>query len=188
MDSPSKDLDHLLNAWSAGDPQAANDLMELVYRELRRLAHHYLQGERADHTLQPTALVHELYLKLFSATPIPLKDRGHFLAVAATQLRRIIVDYARNQHAQKRGGARNQIPFEEVPPMFIAATDVRLLDLDRALGELEQLDARAARVVELRYFAGLTEKETAEALDIAPATVKRDWEFARSWLLIQLGG
>ncbi len=175
----------LLNAWSAGDEAAGNQLIAVVYQELRRLAAHYLQDERPGQTLQPTALVHELYLKLFSNEPVAWHDRGHFLAVAARQLRRIIVDHARSQHAQKRGGLQPTISIEDAPEVGVGA-DSRVLELDEALERLAQLDPRSARVVKLRYFGGLTESEIGRVLEISPATVKRDWEFARAWLLKEM--
>jgi RNA polymerase sigma factor (TIGR02999 family) len=185
VSSESKSVTALLNAWSAGDEAAGNELIAAVYHELRRLAASYLKDERPDHTLQPTALVHELYLKLFSGEPIEWRDRGHFLAVAARQLRRLIVDYARNQRAEKRGGSQRKTSIEDAPQIGITL-DSRVVELDQALERLEKLDNRAARVVELRYFGGLTESETGETLQISLATVKRDWEFGRSWLLNEL--
>jgi RNA polymerase sigma factor (TIGR02999 family) len=185
MASPSQSVTHLLNAWSAGDEAAGRALIEVVYAELRRLAAHYMQDERPDHTLQPTALVHELYLKLFSSQPIEWQNRGHFLAVAAKQLRHMVVDYARNQKAQKRGGPLGKIALEAAPDQTVAM-DHRVLDLDQALEHLAKLDARAAQVVELRYFGGLTDSEVAATLEISVATVKRDWEFARTWLLKEI--
>jgi len=176
---------HLLNNWGSGDEAAGQELIEIVYKELRRLAAHYLKTERPDHTLQPTALVHELYIKLFSTEPVEWKDRGHFLAVAARQLRNIVIDYARVQHAQKRGGAQRKLSLEDLGEVGVVI-DARVLEVDRALEKLSQLDERAAKVVELRYFGGLTEGEAAQALDISIATVKRDWEFARTWLLSQM--
>ncbi len=185
MSAESKDVTTLLNAWSAGDEEAGNELITVIYRELRRLAAHYLQAERTDHTLQPTALVHELYVKLFSAEPVEWRNRGHFLAVAARQLRHIIVDYAREQNAQKRGGPGGKISLEVAPEIGVSV-DGRVVDLDLALERLAELDSRAAQVVELRYFGGLTEKEVGDELKISLATVKRDWDFARSWLLKEL--
>ena len=135
--------------------------------------------------MQPTALVHELYLKLFSAEPLHLHDREHFLAVAARQLRHIVVDYARNKHAQKRGGAQGTISLDAAHGLAVPV-DARVLDLDQALARLETLDSRAAQVVELRFFGGLTDDEVGKTLGISLATVKRDWDFARSWLLNQL--
>jgi len=187
MDTQPGRITQLLNAWGKGDQAAGNEILTLVYQELRRLAAYYMQGERPEHTLQPTALVHELYLKIFAAEPIEWRDRGHFLAVAARQLRHILVDYARNQHASKRGGLQRKIPLDDAPELGVTLDD-RITELDELLDRLAGLDARAAQVVEMRYFGGLTEAETAAALDISPATVKRDWEFARSWLLKEMQG
>lgn len=175
----------MLTAWREGDQGAGNELIGIVYQELRRLAAHYLQAERPDHTLQATELVHELYLKLFAAEPVELQNREHFLALAARQLRRIIVDYARTKHAQKRGGLQSTVSLDEAAP-FAIPTDGRILDLDLALGRLETLDPRAAHVVELRYFGGLTDGEVAQTLGVSIATVKRDWDFARTWILSQM--
>jgi RNA polymerase sigma-70 factor, ECF subfamily len=180
-----KDVSAMLSAWGAGGQDAGNELIGIVYQELRRLAAFYLQTERRDHTLQPTELVHELYLKLFSSQPLQLQDREHFLALAARQLRRIVVDYARNKHAQKRGGLMDKISLDDALP-FAVPTDSRVVGLDEALQRLEKLDPRSAQVVELRFFGGLTEDEVAKTLSISPATVKRDWDFARSWLLSQM--
>ncbi len=175
----------MLSAWRAGNQDAGNELIGVVYLELRRLAAHYLNSERPNHTLQATELVHELYLKLFSNEPVQLQDREHFLALAARQLRHIIVDYARSKQAQKRGGSQGTISINDALPSAIP-TDQRVVDLDDALRRLETLDARAAHVVELRFFGGLTDEEVARTLSISPATVKRDWDFARSWLSSQM--
>ena len=180
-----KDVSAKLSAWGQGDQTAGNELIGMVYQELRRLASYYLPSERGDHTLQPTALVHELYLKLFAGEPLQLQDREHFLAVAARQLRHIVVDYARSKHAQKRGGPQGAISLDEAHGLAVP-TDSRVIDLDRALARLESLDSRAAQVVELRFFGGLTDEEAGKTLKISPATVKRDWDFARSWLLNQM--
>jgi RNA polymerase sigma factor (TIGR02999 family) len=180
-----KDVTAILAAWGEGNQEAGNELMGIVYQELRRLAAHYLKSERGDHTLQPTALVHELYLKLFSTEPVQLHGREHFLAVAARQLRHIVVDYARNRSAQKRGGPQASISLDQAHGLAIPA-DSRVVDLDRALGRLEKLDSRAAQVVELKFFGGLTDDEVGKTLGISLATVKRDWDFARSWLLNQM--
>ncbi len=184
-DPEPKDVSAILNAWGKGDQGAGEELIGIVYQELRRLAAHYLVSERPGHTLQPTALVHELYLKLFSTQPLHLHDREHFLAVAARQLRRIVVDYARNKHAQKRGGSQVTISLDAAHGLAVPV-DARVLDLDHALARLETLDSRAAQVVELKFFGGLTDDETGKTLGISLATVKRDWDFARSWLLNQL--
>jgi RNA polymerase sigma factor (TIGR02999 family) len=180
-----KDVSAMLTAWGQGDQAAGNKLIEIVYQELRRLAAYYLQSESGGHTLQATALVHELYLKLFSAGPAQLNDREHFLAVAARQLRHIVVDHARSKYAQKRGGLQGKISLDDASA-FAVPTDGRILDLDEALQRLEKLDARASQVVELRFFGGLTDDEVAKTLSISPATVKRDWDFARTWLLSQM--
>jgi RNA polymerase sigma factor (TIGR02999 family) len=187
MASPSPpSVTHLLNAWSAGDEAAGQALIEIVYKELRRMAARYMQDERTDHTLQPTALVHELYVKLFSSHPITFRNRGHFFAVAARQLRHLVVDYARSEGAQKRGGAQVKVALDDVPDQILVL-DQRILDLDQALERFSRLDARSAQVIELHYFAGLTHAEIAETLEVSVATVKRDWEFARSWLLKEIG-
>jgi RNA polymerase sigma factor (TIGR02999 family) len=150
------------------------------------MAQRHLRDERRGHTLQPTALVHELYLKLFQGEPIDWQNRTHFLAVAAQQLRRIVVNHARDRQAQKRGGKRLKVSLSEVNGLA-QPQDQDLLELDQALSRLEEVDARAPRVIELRFFAGLTEVEAAEALDISLATLKRDWAFGRAWLLRHLG-
>ncbi len=175
----------MLSAWSGGSREAGNELVGIVYHELRRLASCYLRNEPAGNTLQPTALVHELYLKLFSAEPLQLHDREHFLALAARQLRHIVVDHARNKHAQKRGGSLGAISLDDAHELEIPV-DGRVLHLDHALARLEKLDARAAQVVELKFFGGLTDEEVGKTLGISTATVKRDWDFARSWLFSEM--
>lgn len=185
MASPSQSVTQLLNSWTAGDEAAGRAVIEIVYRELRRLAGHYMQLERANHTLQPTAVVHELYLKLFSSEPMEWRDRGHFFAVAARQLRNIILDYARARKTEKRGGTHLRLALDDIPQIEVAI-DERVLDLDDALNRFAELDERAAQVVELRYFGGLTEGEIGEVLGISLATVKRDWDFARTWLLKEI--
>ena len=180
-----KDMPGLLKAWGDGDRAAGDELIGIVYKELRGLAAHYLQSERDGHTLQPTALVHELYLKLFSGHPTNINDREHFLALAARQLRHIVVDHARTRSAQKRGGPVATISLDQARGQAIPA-DGQVIDLDLALQRLEALDARSAQVVELRFFGGLTDVEVGKTLGISLATVKRDWDFARSWLLNQL--
>lgn len=156
------------------------DLVPLVYDELRRLAHHYMRGERPDHVLQTTALVNEAYLRLAGMSRMQWRDRTHFLAMAATQMRRILVDYARERNAGKRGSDLRVTAID-----LAAAIPDRGLDvtaLDTALGELARFDPQQARIVELRFFGGLTMEETAKALDISPATVGRDWVSAKAWL------
>jgi len=177
----------LLGLAGAGDERAAGDLLPLVYEELRGLADAYLRRERADHTLQPTALVHEAYLKLVDQTRVRWQDRTHFFAVAAMSMRRILINHARDRVRKKRGGDACRVSLSELAAPG-AMGDGALLELDGALTRLAELDARKARVVEHRYFAGLGVEETAELLGVSPATVKRDWEFARAWLLRAITG
>jgi RNA polymerase sigma-70 factor, ECF subfamily len=175
------DVTTLLDRWNAGDPEALKALIAEVYSELRRIAGHLLQQERADHTLQPTALVHEAYLRLTGLREMRIENRRHFYGAAAMAMRRILVDYARQRRAGKRGGDLQRAPLEEA---LNAPIDMRL-DFERLDEALEQLAAFApdkAKVVELRYFVGLSIQETSAVLEIAPATVKRHWTFARAWL------
>jgi RNA polymerase sigma factor (TIGR02999 family) len=180
------DVTRLLGRWQDGDPQALERLMELVYGELKAVAGGLLRDERAEHTLQPTALVHEAYLRLEGVRESRFENRRHFYGAAARCMRRVLVDHARRRNAHKRGGDRVQrIDLEAVPD---GAIDLRL-DFERLDGALDALQAVApvqAQVVELRYFAGLSIDETARALDLSPATVKRHWTFARAWLLREL--
>ncbi len=159
--------------------------MEVVYGELHQIAARQMRRERGEHTLQATALVHETYLRLFGSEPIDWQNRAHFFAVAAQQLRRVLVDHARRGRSEKRGGGQIKFSLDEMDGPVVDR-DERVLEIDQALARLESLDERAAKVVELRYFGGLSEKEAAEALGISVATLKRDWEFARTWLASQL--
>lgn len=182
----SHSITGLLEQWRAGDKGAANKLMELVYGELREIAAREMRREHGGHTLQTTALVHEVYLRLCgNSAPIEWKDRSHFFAVAARQLRRVLVDHARRVNSEKRGGDVVKVSLWESDGVGVAV-DGRLLAVDQALERLEALDARAAKVVELRYYGGLSEAATADALGISLATMKRDWNFARTWLTAQL--
>lgn len=181
-DSP-QNLTRLLQEWSDGRREALDAIIPLVYEELRRQAHHYLRRERAGHTLQTTALVNEAYLKLAGQNRIVWENRAHFFGIAANLMRRILVDHARTKHRKKRGGAAVDLPLEEA--FYIAATDeneVDLLALDDALTKLAEIDEQPARIVELRFFSGLSIAETADVLEISPATVKRDWQMAKAWL------
>lgn len=177
------DVTRLLHAWRAGESDALEQLTPLVYQELRRLAHRYMRGERADHVLQTTALVHEAYMRLVDLE-LGFQDRVHFYAVAARLMRRVLVDLARERDAQKRGGDAVVLPLEEAlvgdVPGRVPETDILALDL--ALRELAEFDARKARVVELRFFGGLTIDETAEVLEVGHATVERDLKLAKAWL------
>lgn len=177
----------LLREWGAGDPGAPDLLMPLVYDRLRQLARRHLARERAGHTLQPTALVHETYLRLAGHHRIHWQDRGHFLALAATTMRRVLVSHARARLAEKRGGGGSAASLEDVREPAAERAE-ELVALDDALGALAGLDDRQARVVELRYFGGLTVEETAAVLGVSPATVKLDWSLARAWLRRELAG
>lgn len=184
MDRPEEEITILLQRWAEGDRNAGEQAIDRVYAELRRLAAHYLRQERASHTLQPTALVHEIYLRL-EGKDIRWADRKHFFVVAAGQMRRILVDHARARQAEKRGGAEIRVPLRDADRPELPR-DADLLALDEALESLKELDARAAAAVELRFFGGFSEPEAASILDISVATLKRDWEFARAWLLRRL--
>ena len=179
------ELTRLLAAYRNGDQEAAAELIPLVYQELRQLARHHLRQERADHTLQPTALVHEVYLRLFGERTVEYQNRGHFFLIAARQMRRILVDHARAHHAARRSGDLIKVSLEE-----LAETPQEIKQdwaaLDEALADLERLHPRTSQVIELRFFGGLTEQETAAVLGISVATVRRDWEFAKVWLYSQL--
>ena len=172
----------LLKELKLGNKDALGRLIPLVYRELRLRAAQYLQAERTGHTLQPTALVHELYLRLVQQDHADWKDRAHFLAVAAQLMRRILVDYARARAAAKRDGMATRIEIAGFELSGEAPRTEEILAVDEALDRLAELDPQQARVVELRYFAGLTVEETAEAVGISPRTVKRDWAMASAWL------
>lgn len=180
-DSGQHDVTHLLRRWASGEEAALHELIEVVYPELRRIASRYLQG-RSGQTLQSTALVHEAYLRLAGRQPMDWTDRSHFFAVAARIIRGILVDHYRAQHAGKRGGETGKEPLSESIPAPAGSDVIDLLDLDAALHELERLDPQQARIVELRYFAGLSIEETAHVLNISPATVKRDWLVAKAWI------
>jgi len=184
-DSDSHAITGLLDRWRGGDPEAASQLMDLVYGELHRIAAHEMRREHGEHTLQTTAVVHEAYLRICRSEPIDWQDRAHFYAVAAQQLRRVLVDHARRVHSEKRGGDVVKLSLWDSDGPAIGI-DERVLVVDQALGRLELLDPRAAKVVELRFFGGLSEAEAAEALQISVATLKRDWEFAKTWLTGQL--
>ena len=181
----TKEVTVFLKAWSDGDRAAADSLLQLVYKEMRKLAASYLQKQRPDHTLQPTALVHEAYLKLIDTSEINWQDRAHFFAVAAQTMRNILVDHARKVNADKRGGDAQKIQLDEAVGLS-KKQDVDLIDLDECLTKLAQQDEKQSRIIELRFFGGLTIEETAEVLKISPATVKREWAMARAWLFRQM--
>ena len=174
----------VLADWANRDPAARDQLVPIVYEELRRLAHHYMRGEREGHTLQTTALVNEVYLRLAGIDSMQWRDRAHFFAMAATLMRRVLVDYARQRAREKRGAGVSVTSLDENAVAPQPAVDV--VALDEALERLAAVDPQQSRVVELRFFAGLSVKETAEALGISPATVKRDWATAKLWLYNEL--
>jgi RNA polymerase sigma factor (TIGR02999 family) len=171
----------LLQQWSHGENTALAELIPLVYEELRRLAHRYMEGERPDHTLQTTALVNEAYLRLADQTNPNWQSRAHFFAVAARGMRRILVSYARSNRAQKRGGGAARIELDEAA-ILSPEQSKEIVDLHEALERLGTLDSRKAQVVELKYFAGLNHDEIAEVMKISAVTVRRDWVFAKAWL------
>ena len=184
-DAPGPEpISQLLAEWANHDPGARDRLVPVVYEELRRLAHHYMRGERESHTLQTTALVNEAYLRLAGVDGLRWRDRAHFFAMAATLMRRVLVDYARQRGRDKRGAGVSVISLDENAIAPQPAVDV--VALDEALERLATVDPQQGRVVELRFFAGLSVEETAEALGVSPATVKRDWATAKLWLYNEL--
>ncbi len=182
--SEAQEVTRLLQNLNAGDTQAADALVPLVYSELRKLAAHYLKSEREGHTLQPTALVHEAFLKLVEQETA-WQNRNHFFAMAANLMRRILVDYARAYKAEKRGGAAEKVSLEDAF-IFVKEKPAETIALDEALEELAKIDARRAKVVELKFFGGLQTEEIAEVLGVHPNTVLRDWNLARAWLKTQM--
>lgn len=184
-DAIASDVTELLSAWRGGDPDAFERLLPAVYDDLRRVARGHLRRERSGHTLQATALVHESYVRLIGQRAVPWQSRAHFLAVAARSMRRILVEHARKKHAAKRGGDAVTLSLDEA----LDAADVReveLVALDDALETLAELAPRQARIVELRFFGGMTVPEAAEVLEVSPATVKLDFQMAKAWLYQQL--
>jgi RNA polymerase sigma factor (TIGR02999 family) len=177
-------ISQLLAAWGNKDATAREQLIPIVYQELRRLAQHYMRGERAAHTLQATALVNEVYMRLVGIEKVQWRDRAHFLAMAATLMRRVLVDYARLRKREKRGAGISVVSLDE--NVVAPQPDVDVIALDEALERLATLDPQQSRVVELRFFAGLSVEETAEVIGISPATVKRDWATAKLWLYNEL--
>jgi RNA polymerase sigma-70 factor, ECF subfamily len=181
----SQQVTDLLQAWSDGDETALERLMPLVYDELHRLAKRYMRRERSGHTLQPTALINEAYLRLIERSHTRWENRAHFFAISAQLMRQILVDFARSRRSRKRGGEEFQVSLGEALAVPVKR-DTDLVALDDALRALAAIDERKSRIVELRFFGGLSEEETAEALKISPATVRRDWKVAKVWLLHEL--
>jgi RNA polymerase sigma factor (TIGR02999 family) len=180
MESP-QEVTQLLQAWRRGDNAALEKLVPLVYDELHRLAHRYMHREWANNTLQTTALVHEAYVRLIDASQVDWKNRAHFFSLSAGVMRRILVEFARSRDSQKRGGEARKVSLDE-EALFSPEPSEDLIALDGALNALAAFDQRKARVVELRFFGGMTEEETAEALEISTDTVLRDWKSAKLWL------
>lgn len=182
LSASSHDVTQLLKAWSAGDEAALDKLVPLVYRELHRAARRYMAGERSEHTLQTTALINEAYLRLVDFQHISWRNRAQFFGICAQLMRRILVDFARARGSQKRGGDGSHLPLDET---LIVSSEPRadLIALDDALKNLAAFDERKSRVIELRFFGGLSVQETAEVLRVSPETVKRDWRLAKVWLL-----
>jgi RNA polymerase sigma-70 factor (ECF subfamily) len=188
MDTPSvspQRVTQLLADWTHGDDAAFGKLTPLVYEELRRLAHHYMGGQRPDHTLQATALVHEAYLRMADQTSPNFTNRSHFFAVAAQAMRQILVNYAKASRSQKRGGGALKVELDETALISPEQT-TEILDLHEALERLATLDSRKARIVELKYFGGLNHDEIAEVMKVSTVTVRRDWVFAKAWLYSEL--
>ena len=185
--SSTHEVTQLLKAWTAGDQEALEKLTPLVYQQLHRVAQRHMARQRPGHTLQTTALVNEAYLRLVDCAQINWQDRAHFFAVSAQLMRRILIDFARSRGYQKRGGNAPHLSLEEDAPSLCFEPDANLVALDDALKALAEVDARKSRVVELRFFGGLSIEETAEVLGVSAETVGRDWKLAKMWLLQELG-
>jgi len=187
MSEPSPhEITQLLQAWSDGSQEALDKLSPFVYEELHRLARHYMRGERRDHTLQTTELINEAYLRLIDWKNVRWQNRAHFFGVAAQMMRRILVDFARSRRYAKRGGDGCRVSLSEAA--VVAEQSADFVALDEALQSLAEIDPRKSRIVELRFFGGLSVEETAEVLKISPRTVMRDWTLAQAWLYRELGG
>lgn len=183
----SDDITQVLSEYEAGSEEAMARLIPVVYAELRRLAEQFLHAERRDHTLQPTALVHEVFLKLSGQQNVEWRNRAHVFGVAALAMRRILTDYARSHVSKKRGGRRRKLTLQDAQDPH-NSPDIDLLALDEALSELAEIDAQQCHIVEYRFFAGLTIEETAKVMGISPATIKREWSLARAWLHRAISG
>lgn len=186
---PAQNVTAMLNAWRGGDTVVLDRLMPILYEELKRIARHYMRGERPDHTLQSGALVNEAYLRLVDVRFVEWRDRVHFFALAAQMMRRVLVDHARSKGYHKRGGGAKKVEIDEtmaLSPGPSASAMPELVDLDEALTALAEKDPRKARLVELRFFAGLNVEETAEVLQVSEQTVLRDWKLSKAWLMRRL--
>lgn len=186
MSAPAN-VTQLLAAWCHGDQTAFNQLVPLVHDELRRVARHYMRGERVNHTLQPTALVNEAYLRLIDYRHVEWRNRAHFIAIASQAMRHLLVDHARTKRREKRGGGRIFVTLDEAATQA-AERSAEVVALDEALARLFTIDERKSRVVELRYFGGLSNEEIAEVLKVSVNTVVRDWSLARAWLRREMSG
>jgi RNA polymerase sigma factor (TIGR02999 family) len=186
MSEESTSVTQLLKAWSGGDQEALAELTPRVYLELRRIAAGYMRREAAGNTLPATALVHEVFLRLVEVDGVSWQDRAHFFAVSANMMRRILVDRARAKGMGKRGGGALHVNLEDVPELALGSRSREIVAVDEALDALAQIDPRKAKVIELRFFGGLSVEETAEVLKISPQSVMRDWKMARAWLLTEL--
>jgi RNA polymerase sigma factor (TIGR02999 family) len=186
-DPQASETTHLLRAWAGGDQAALGRLTPHVYRELRRIAGNFMRNENPGRSIQATALVHEAYLKLIDVDNVDWQHRAHFYAVAAQMMRHILLDAARKRATSKRGGHVEQVNLDEIPDIG-GGRDGQLIALDDALTRLGEIDPRKARVIELRFFGGLSVEETASVLSVSPDTVMRDWRLARAWLLSEMGG
>jgi len=181
-DAVKPNITQMLHEWSSGKAEVMNELLPLIYDELHKRAAAYLRRERPNHTLQATALVHEAYLKLIDQRDDSWQNREHFFAIAAQAMRRILIDHAKNRHRRKRGGSNEDLPLEEALLAAADETNVDLIALDEAMAKLAKLDPQQERIVELRYFGGLSLDEAASALGISRATAARDWQVAKAWL------
>ena len=182
----TQDITGILRAWHDGNREALDTLLPIVYDELRRQAHRYLRNERKGHSLQTTGLIHEAYLRLTEQRSIEWESRTQFFGIASNLMRQILVDYAKAKHRLKRGGKADNLPLEEAFLVTTGETDIDLLAMDEALNRLAEMDEQQSRIVELRYFSGLSIEETAEVLSISASTVKRDWNVAKAWLKHEL--
>ena len=187
INQSAQDITQLLLAWGSGDQKALDELMPLVYAELRKLAKNYMRGQRPGHTLQTTALVNEAYLRLIDSSRVNWQNRTHFFAISAQLMRRVLVDFARAKNSLKRGGERIQVTLDEkIETPSETVTD--LVALDEALQNLAQMNERQSKIVELKYFGGLSEEEIGETLNVSYRTVRRDWNIAKAWLYRELSG
>lgn len=183
---PTHEITDLLHAWNEGESEALDELLPIVYEELHRQAENFMRRERPNHTLRTTALIHEAYLKLVDQNHMEWKNRSQFFGIAANLMRRVLIDYARTRKRQKRGGREEDLPLREDLIVATKERNINVLALDEALNQLSEMDERQGRIVELRYFGGLSIKETAKVLDVSVATVKRDWSMAKAWLHRQI--